>query len=82
MFYLYSRFLKRQRLSLSVTCFHGWFKGSVADWVGVAQARVKERLDRAIELDTIVKASDNVPFSSSAVDAHAFFLQVCPKMLH
>ena len=79
MFYLYCRFLKRQRLSLSVTSFHGWFKGSVADWVRVAQARVKERLDRAIELDTIVKASDNVPFSSSAVDAHAFFLQVRPK---
>ena len=66
-------------MSLSVTSFHGWFKVSVADWVSVAQAEAKERLDKAIELDKIVKESDNVPFSSSAVDAHAFFLQVCPK---
>ena len=43
----------------------------------MAQLRVRERLDRAIELDTIVETNDNSPFSSSAVDTHAFFLQVC-----
>ncbi|XP_019853517.1 PREDICTED: protein unc-13 homolog D-like [Amphimedon queenslandica] len=69
-------FLKSQRVELSITSFQDWFKGCVPDWVDVAQTRVKERLKRAVELDTIVKTSDNAPFSSSAVDTHAFFLQV------
>ena len=69
-------------MELSITSFQNWFKGCVPDWVDVAQSRVKERLKRAVELDTIVKTSDNAPFSSSAVDTHAFFLQVKPSIGH
>ena len=69
-------------MTLSITSFHDWFEGCVSDWVGIAQNRVKDRLKRAVELDTIVKTSDNAPFSSSAVDTHAFFLQVMPFFGH
>ena len=70
------RFLREQRRTLLITSFHAWFKNYVFGWVRAAQLRVRERLDRALELDTIVETNDNVPFSSSAVDTHAFFLQV------
>ena len=70
------RFLKEQKRTLLITSFHDWFKNYVFDWIKVAQLKMRERLDRALELDTIVDTNDNVPFSSSAVDTHAFFLQV------
>ncbi|XP_019853528.1 PREDICTED: protein unc-13 homolog D-like [Amphimedon queenslandica] len=68
-------FLKEQRRTLFITSFHAWFEKYVFDWVKVAQLKVRERLDRALELDAIVETSDKAPFSSSAVDTHAFFLQ-------
>lgn len=74
-----SRFLKRHHVTLSVTKFQYWFKDYVSDWFIVGRARVRERMDRAIELDTIIETSNKAPFSSSAVDAHAFILQVCPS---
>ena len=51
----------------------------MSDWFIVVRTRVRERMDRSIELDTIVETSNKAPFSSSAVDTHAFILQVCPS---
>ena len=61
---------------LAINSYHLWFRPFLSKWMHLAQSKAKERLLKAVELDTIVKYTDRASFSSSAVDAHAFFLQV------
>ena len=71
------RFLRKQKVDkLEIISYHLWFKHFLSKWIHLAQSKAKERLLKAVELDTIVKYTDRASFSSSAVDAHAFFLQV------
>ena len=65
-----------QVVELTVISYHLWFKPFHSKWIHLAQNKAKDRLLKAIELDTIVKYTDRGSFSSSAVDTHAFFLQV------
>ena len=65
-----------QVVELTVISYHLWFKPFLSKWIHLAQNKAKDRLLKAIELDTIVKYTDRGSFSSSAVDTHAFFLQV------
>ncbi|XP_019853732.1 PREDICTED: protein unc-13 homolog D-like [Amphimedon queenslandica] len=69
-------FLKKQKSSLSITKFHDWFEGYVSGWFHAARVSLKGRMDRIIQLDTVVETIDKAPFSSSAVDTHAIFLQI------
>ena len=73
-----SRFFKKQKVDkLKIISYHLWFKHFLSKWIHLAQSKAKERMLKAVELDTVVKYTDRASFSSSAVDAHTFFVQVC-----
>ena len=77
-----SRFFKKQKVDkLKIISYHLWFKRFLSKWIHLAQSKAKEKLLKAVELDTIVKYTDRASFSSSAVDAHTFFVQVCKSNL-
>ena len=65
-----------QVVELTVISYHLWFKHFLSKWIHLTQNKAKDRLLKAIELDIIVKYTDRGSFSSSAVDTHAFSLQV------
>ena len=76
------RFLRKQKVDkLEIISYHLWFKHFLSKWICIAQSKAKERLLKAVELDTIVRCTDKASFSSSAVDAHTFFVQVCKSNL-
>ena len=76
------RFLRKmQVVELTIISYHLWFRPFLSKWIHLAQSIAKERLLKAVELDTIVKYTDRASFSSSAVDAHTFFVQVCKSKL-
>ena len=52
--------------------FHKWFSLKVNHWITLATDRCREHIRKAIQLDTIVQVSDEVQFSSSAVDGTGF----------
>ena len=48
---------------------HTWFRELVPSWIKAASKRSRQQVKAAIKLDTIVVVTDEVKFSSSAIDA-------------
>ncbi len=65
-------FLCRDRQNLKIANFHKWFQSKVNQWIDLATERCRSLIKKAIELDTVVQVTDDVQYSSSAVDGHGF----------
>ncbi len=52
--------------------FHKHFQRNVNQWIDLATERCRSRIKQAIELDTVVQVTEDVQFSSSAVDGTGF----------
>ncbi|XP_050348300.1 protein unc-13 homolog 4B isoform X2 [Nymphalis io] len=62
--------------SYSISKFHGWFFGGVAQWLDIAAYKALTRIEKAVELDNLVPVDSNVKYSSSGVDTLAIFYQI------
>ena len=62
--------------------FHKWFKEFVSGWINVATEKCEARIRQAIELDEIVKITDDLKLSASAVDTNGFLLQMATFWKH
>lgn len=56
--------------------YHLWFQQGVARWLDIAAYKAMQRIERAVELDKLVKVDASVEYSSSAVDTLAIFYQI------
>ncbi|XP_026805055.1 protein unc-13 homolog 4B isoform X2 [Rhopalosiphum maidis] len=56
--------------------YHLWFQQGVARWLDIAAYKAMQRIERAVELDKLVKVDTSVEYSSSAVDTLAIFYQI------
>ena len=55
---------------------HDWFKYLVFHWIKEAGSRCKDQIEKAIELDKVVEVTNEVKFSSSAVDASGSLIRL------
>ncbi|XP_039754928.1 protein unc-13 homolog 4B isoform X7 [Pararge aegeria] len=62
--------------SYSISKFHSWFFGGVAQWLDIAAYKALTRIEKAVELDYLVPVDTNVKYSSSGVDTLAIFYQI------
>ncbi|XP_074030466.1 C2 and C2B_Munc13-like domain-containing protein staccato isoform X3 [Leptinotarsa decemlineata] len=62
--------------SFHIKNFHQWFHGGVAQWLDIAVYKALQRIEKAVELDTLVHVDNTVKYSSSAVDTLTIFYQV------
>ncbi|XP_047522377.1 protein unc-13 homolog 4B isoform X6 [Pieris napi] len=62
--------------SYSISKFHSWFFGGVAQWLDIAAFKALTRIEKAVELDNLVPVDGNVKYSSSGVDTLAIFYQI------
>ncbi|XP_034829314.1 protein unc-13 homolog 4B isoform X2 [Maniola hyperantus] len=62
--------------SYSISKFHSWFFGGVAQWLDIAAYKALTRIEKAVELDHLVPVDTNVKYSSSGVDTLAIFYQI------
>ncbi|CAH0720003.1 unnamed protein product, partial [Brenthis ino] len=60
----------------SISKFHSWFFGGVAQWLDIAAYKALTRIEKAVELDNLVPVDTNVKYSSSGVDTLAIFYQI------
>ncbi|XP_064406997.1 protein unc-13 homolog 4B-like isoform X2 [Halichondria panicea] len=65
---------KEHRQQLQMANFHKCFQRNVNQWIDLATERCRSRIKQAIELDTVVQVTEDVQFSSSAVDGTEFLL--------
>uniref|UniRef100_A0A8D8U3A5 BAI1-associated protein 3 n=1 Tax=Cacopsylla melanoneura TaxID=428564 RepID=A0A8D8U3A5_9HEMI len=56
--------------------FYDWFSRVVVNWLDIARYKALQRIDKAIELDTLTPVDSSVKYSSSAVDTLAIFYQI------
>jgi len=56
--------------------YHVWFQQGVARWLDIAAYKAMQRIERAVDLDKLVKVDSSVEYSSSAVDTLAIFYQI------
>ncbi|XP_025200200.1 protein unc-13 homolog 4B-like isoform X2 [Melanaphis sacchari] len=56
--------------------YHLWFQQGVARWLDIASYKAMQRIERAVDLDKLVKVDTSVDCSSSAVDTIAIFYQI------
>ncbi|XP_059057517.1 protein unc-13 homolog 4B isoform X2 [Achroia grisella] len=62
--------------SYAISKFHSWFYGGVAQWLQIAAFKALTRIEKAVELDTLLPVDTNVKYSSSGVDTLAIFYQI------
>lgn len=62
--------------SYSISKFHSWFFGGVAQWLDIAAYKALTRIEKAVELDHLTPVDTNVKYSSSGVDTLAIFYQI------
>ncbi|XP_048485356.1 protein unc-13 homolog 4B isoform X3 [Plutella xylostella] len=62
--------------SYSISKFHSWFFGGVAQWLDIAAYKALTRIEKAVELDGLTPVDSNVKYSSSGVDTLAIFYQI------
>ncbi|XP_073955464.1 C2 and C2B_Munc13-like domain-containing protein staccato isoform X4 [Choristoneura fumiferana] len=62
--------------SYAISKFHWWFFGGVAQWLDIAAYKALTRIEKAVDLDTLVALDTNVKYSSSAVDTLQIFYQI------
>ncbi|XP_050543331.1 protein unc-13 homolog 4B isoform X2 [Daktulosphaira vitifoliae] len=56
--------------------YHLWFQQGVARWLDIAAYKAMQRIERAVDLDKLVKMDTSVEYSSSAVDTLAIYYQI------
>lgn len=56
--------------------YYDWFSGGVAHWLDISVYKALTRIQKAIELDSLIAVDDSVKYSSSAVDTLAIFYQI------
>lgn len=56
--------------------FHRWFHGGVSQWLDIAVFKALQRIEKAVELDSLIPVDSTVRYSSSAVDTLTIFYQV------
>lgn len=56
--------------------YHVWFQQGVARWLDIAAYKAMQRIEKAVDLDKLVKVDALVEYSSSAVDTLAIFYQI------
>lgn len=61
---------------LAMEDFHTWFMTGVTHWLDISVVKALNRIEKAIELDTLVAVDETVKYSSSAVDTLAIFYQI------
>lgn len=59
-----------------IRSFHRWFHGGVSQWLDIAVFKALQRIEKAVELDSLVPVDATVKYSSSAVDTLTIFYQV------
>lgn len=69
-------------MKLNILNFHKWFHGFVPGWINVATEKCESHIRQAIELDEIVKITEELKLSSSAVDTNGFLLQMATFWHH
>jgi BAI1-associated protein 3 len=62
--------------SFHIRNFYQWFHGGVAQWLDIAVFKALQRIEKAVELDSLVPVDNTVRYSSSAVDTITIFYQV------
>ncbi|XP_011687719.1 PREDICTED: protein unc-13 homolog D isoform X4 [Wasmannia auropunctata] len=62
--------------NMKIQNYYDWFKGGVAHWLEIAVYKALQRIDRAVEIDTLQAVSSTVQYSSSAVDTLTTFYQI------
>lgn len=67
---------------LTIVGFHKWFEEFVPGWIDVATEKCEDRIRQAIELDEIVKITDDLKLSASAVDTNGFLIQMATFWQH
>ena len=67
---------------LNILGFHKWFQEYVPGWIDIATEKLENRIKQAIELDEITKVTTDLPFSTSAIDACGFLLQIATFWKH
>ena len=70
------------RKELTIPGFHKWFQEFVPGWIDVATEKCEARVKHAIELDEIVKITEDLKLSASAVDTNGFLLQMATFWQH
>ena len=70
------------RKGLTILGFHKWFQEFIPGWIDVATEKCEARIRQAIELDEIVKITEDLQLSSSAVDTNGFLLQMATFWKH
>ncbi|VVC40707.1 Hypothetical protein CINCED_3A013301 [Cinara cedri] len=56
--------------------YHLWFQQGVARWLDIAAYKAMQRIERAVDLDKLVKMDSTSQHSSSAVDTSTIFYQI------
>ena len=64
------------RENLAISEFHVWFRDMVKHWIKLATDRCKDYTTKAISADSAITVTDDVMFSSSAVDTTGFLLKI------
>ena len=83
--YLYTSHLSyycSYREKLSFLDFHKWFEEFVPGWIKLSRDKCESRIEQAIKLDEIVKITNELSLSSSAVDTKGFLHQMAAFWKH
>lgn len=67
--------------TFSIRQFHKWFHGGVSQWLDIAVFKALQRIEKAVELDSLVPVDTTVKYSSSAVDTLTIFYQVRKRLI-
>ena len=70
------------RKRLSFITFHKWFEEFVPGWIKLAREKCESRIEQAIKLDEIVKITEDLKLSTSAVDTNGFLHQMATFWQH
>ncbi|XP_059619903.1 protein unc-13 homolog 4B isoform X1 [Phlebotomus argentipes] len=62
--------------SYKINDYHKWFTAGVTHWLDISVLKALIRIEKAIELDSLVPVDESVKYSSSAVDTLAIFYQI------
>lgn len=62
--------------NIKIGKYYEWFTSGVIHWLDISVYKALTRIQKAIELDTLIPVDENVKYSSSAVDTLAIFYQI------
>ena len=77
-----SLLLCRSQSKLSFLTFHTWFEEFVPGWIKLSREKCESRIEQAIQLDEIVKITNDLKLSTSAVDTRGFLHQTAAFWQH